>query len=667
MTSLRPLSLPPLEESFKDDPAVVQRQKTDDYAAHVVPMTWRAGRWSMAMAWYALASAMAWLLTAGVAAVQVGPRDALIGAGLSVFAYSGICSAMATYAARTGTNINMFSRMIFGLRGGVIATLVLFAIATFYATFEGAVVAHAFSVQFGGPSLNIWYLVVVLYSVPLAIGGVRVFLDKFNGSLLPIYMIGLVVAVAWTVSAKGYQADWLSGQGTTDTGGPGWIYSFSLYMGVWVLMMFTGDLARQAKVEDLKFHRWFTFGPVFHGFTLFVNAVVGIFLAEHLVTGQLTELSAVDGMLALMGVWAVVLIWVTQTRINTANYYVASSNLANLAGRVIPRSVPRWVWVVVLGAIVYLLMLQDLLHKLAVALQYSGIITVAWVGAVLAYMLWAKVQGIPPEDVEYRPGRVLTVNWPGVISWIAGTVVGVILLNWGGTVGLTWFAPAAAVVSFVVYSVALLIKGDASFALSRPADPRREVADGWRSRVRCHQCGHSYVAQEMDRDPSAGHQAICCECAASSRHFLEAAHREATSAERIRTNVKCQLAMRVFVYFLNRTPQIAPLLENWNKTLQFDLEGERSFHIVVKNGSAQVVRGPAKDADLVIEAPAGLFLTMMLDTGAADEAYMNKKYEVYGAPGDATRFRHLGEKVQEYHPMIFKPLHKLAPIALRVM
>lgn len=666
MSSAETKPFPALQESFTDDPEVVRHAATEDYASHVVPMTWRAGKWSMSMAWYALASAMAWLITAGVAAVSVGPRDALIGAGLSVFAYSGICSAMATYAARTGTNINLFSRMIFGIRGGVIATAVLFAIATFYATFEGSVVAHAFKVEFGG-SLSIWYLVVVLYSVPLAVGGVRVFLDKFNGTLLPIYLVGLGVAVVWTISAKGYRSDWLSGNGSVEVAGPGWMYSFSLYMGVWVLMMFCGDLARQAKVEDLKFHRWFTFGPVFHGLTLFVNAVVGIFLAEHLVTGQLTELSAVDGMLALMGVWAVVLIWVTQTRINTANYYVASSNLANLAGRVIPRGVPRWFWVVVLGAIVYVLMLQDLLHKLGIALQYSGIITVAWVGAVLAYMLWAKIQGITPEELEYRPGRVLTVNWPGVISWVIGTAVGVVLLNFGGDVGLTWFAPATVVASFLVYSVALLVLGGASFSLARPGDPRDEVEDAWESRIRCHSCERSYVAQEMDRDPAAGHQAICCECAASSKAFLAAAHKEATSVERIQTTVKCQLALRVFAFFLNRTPEAKPMLEHWDRTLEFDLEGERPFHIVIENGRARVVGRAAKNPDLVIEAPADLFLRMTLDTRVADEAYMNKKYEVYGNPSDATRFRTLGELVERHHPLVFKPIHRIAPLALRVM
>ncbi|MGV9350958.1 SCP2 sterol-binding domain-containing protein [Streptomyces spiralis] len=664
--SVRPM-LPPLEESFGDDPAVVRNAGTEDYAMHVVPKTWRSGRWSMAMAWYALASAMAWLLTAGVAAIQVGPRDALLGAALSVIAYSVLCSAMATYASRTGTNVNLFSRMLFGLRGGAIATLVLFMIATFYATFEGSVVAHAFHVKFGGPPLWFWYLIVVVYSVPLAIGGVRRWLDKFNGGLLPVYVVGLGTAVGRTIAVKGYRPGWLDAeQGVARLNGPGWLYSFALYMGVWVLMMFAGDLARYAKVEDLTFHRWFTFGPVFHGFTLFVNALVGIFLAEQLVDSRLTELSAVDGILALMGIWAVVFIWVTQTRINTANYYVASSNLANLGGHLIKRSVPRWAWVVVLGVLVYVLMLQDLLSKLQVALEYSAIITVAWVGVVVAYMVWAKARGVEPEEIEYRPGRVPSVNWSGLTAWTAGTVVGVVLLNAGGATGGTWYAPATFIVAFLTYALALLFGPGAQFILERPYDPRHEVADAWLSRIRCHVCSRSYTAQEMDRDPSSDHRPICCECAASSRSFLEAANREAADAERVGTTVKCQLAMRIFVFFLNRTPQVHDMMEGWRKSLQFNLEGERPFHIMVDGGKARVLGSSASSPDVVFEAPARLFLQMMLDTALADEAYINKKYEVHGAPSDATRFRVLGERVQEHHPVIFGSLKKLGPVVLRV-
>ncbi|GAA1878138.1 hypothetical protein GCM10009836_69380 [Pseudonocardia ailaonensis] len=665
MAPTRAVHLPPLEETFHDDPEVVRRAATEDYAAHVVPHSARSGRWSMSMAWYSLASAMAWLITGGLAAVVVGPADALIGCALSVGAYSALCAAMATYSARTGTSINLFSRMLFGLGGGAIATLVLFLIATFYATFEGAVVAHAMHTVFGGPGPWFWFAIVVVYSVPLAIGGVRVFLDKFNGALLPVYILGVTVAVIWTISARGYNPEWLSGKGTATISGPGWLYAFTLYMGVWVLMMFAGDMARHARPQDLRFHRWFTFGPVFHGFTLFFNAAVGIFLAEHLVSGELTELSAVDGMLGLMGVWAVLFIWVTQTRINTANYYVASTNLGNLAGRVIRRPVPRWFWVVALGVVVYLLMLQDLLSKLQIALEYSAIITVAWVGVVVAYMIWAKVRGIGPDQLEYRPGRVTTMHWPGVSAWVAGTVVGVVLLNFAGTVGATWYAPAAFLLSFLVYLGALLVDSRVGEMPTRPYDPRDEVEDAWASRIRCHVCSRSYVAQEMDRDPAAGHAAICCECAARNPEFLAAARREATRSERRKTGMKCQLGIRVFVHFLNRTPQARDMLDRWDRTLQFDLEGEQPFHIEVRDEKARVHVGRARDPHVVFEAPAALFLRMMLDTAVADESYMNKKYEVHGPPADATRFRALSERVEEHHPVVFGVLRKAAPALLR--
>ena len=49
--------------------------------------------------------------------------------------------------------------------------------------------------------------------------------------------------------------------------------------------------------------------------------------------------------------------------------------------------------------------------------------------------------------------------------------------------------------------------------MERPDDPTDEVDDPWEARVRCHACDKSYIAQEMDRDPTAGHQAICAACA----------------------------------------------------------------------------------------------------------------------------------------------------------
>jgi hypothetical protein len=59
--------------------------------------------------------------------------------------------------------------------------------------------------------------------------------------------------------------------------------------------------------------------------------------------------------------------------------------------------------------------------------------------------------------------------------------------------------------------------------LHRANDPRDEVEDIWEARIRCHVCDHSYIAVEMDRDPSVtGSPAICTACAGLSRSFRAA-------------------------------------------------------------------------------------------------------------------------------------------------
>ena len=60
------------------------------------------------------------------------------------------------------------------------------------------------------------------------------------------------------------------------------------------------------------------------------------------------------------------------------------------------------------------------------------------------------------------------------------------------------------------------------FAMARPNDPAAEVDDAWEARLRCHKCDKYYVAHEMDRDPTAGHQTICASCASGTAYHAAA-------------------------------------------------------------------------------------------------------------------------------------------------
>ena len=93
----------------------------------------------------------------------------------------------------------------------------------------------------GVGSIQLWYAVVAAYSVPLVIGGVRTWLDKLNGVLLPFYYIGLTVVVIWTIVRHGYSNDWLTAGPVNphvSLHAPGWFFAFTTYMGVWIMMPF---------------------------------------------------------------------------------------------------------------------------------------------------------------------------------------------------------------------------------------------------------------------------------------------------------------------------------------------------------------------------------------------------------------------------------------------
>jgi hypothetical protein len=371
-------------------------------------------------------------------------------------------------------------------------------------------------------------LIVVLYSVPLIIGGVRVFLDKFNGILYPVYLALLLTAVLWSGIKYGWHSHWITYTPPKPlVSGPGWWWAVMEYMGVWIMMMYTWDYARFGKTKDLKFNGIVTFGPVFYFFAIFINAVVGIFILFTIPTkGPLSETSGVLAMTSLMGIVAVILVWVSQTRINTANFYMASTNAENFVARVFKVKLPRVVWAVIIGAAVWGFMTVNIFTVLNTAIQYQGIFIVAWVAIALTYIGWSRVRGVKPDSTEWRPGRVALMNWGGVAGWAAGIACGICLLNLAGSFGQTWYPFFTFLAAFGVYGLSLEVAPSKWFIMARRNDPRDEVDDPWEARVRCSHCHKSYVAYEMDRDPGHAFKPICASCAQASVTFYRDAHED---------------------------------------------------------------------------------------------------------------------------------------------
>ncbi|WP_412022927.1 purine-cytosine permease family protein [Burkholderia cepacia] len=426
-----------------------------DLSTLAIPDHARMPPFSLTMAWWAVCSAVFYIVVGATLALTYGARNALIGMALSVVSYGVVNSIISRYAIRTGLSVALFSRVLFGSAGAALATLIFFATAIYYAVFEGSVIAVAAHHQFPALDYKWAALIVVCYSVPLVFGSVQHWLDKFNGVLLPFYLLGLLAAVGLATAEYGYHAAWLDFGPVGGAPAGGWWHCFVYYMGVWVLMMFTFDYARFGRKEDADYHGRFNFGMPFYLVTFLVNGAAGIYLVSTIPgLGTLSEVSVVLALLKLMGLWGLLFVWVTQSRINTANYYLATVNMQAFFQKVAGLRAPKFVWALVVGAVVYALMMADIFSRILQALAYQGIFVVAWVGVALAHILSTRYGQLVGDDVECRDAHVPTFNPGGLTAWFSGAFAG-LALNQATGFAASLSAPATFVVSWAVYRTLL--------------------------------------------------------------------------------------------------------------------------------------------------------------------------------------------------------------------
>lgn len=404
----------------------------------------RVGRWPLTMAWWALFSAMFWLYVATASTAAYGARNTLIGMALAIVTFGVINRVLAAYALRTGSTVERISQALFGGIGSTLAALLIGITALYYGVFEGSVIAATLQAWFGG-DIRIWYFICVGYALPLAFGGVRNWLDRLNGFLLPFYCVGLVALVVASSVDRGYPTGWLT-VAAPESVVPGWVGAYLIYMGIWVMMLFTMDFAALGRVEDTRFHQRVTFGPFFYLCTFGINGLVGMYVV-HAYGVEGTETGVVQAVTGSLGLAGVLLIVISQTRINTANYFLASNNLEVVAEKVAGVRLPHIAWVLICGALAYLFMLTDVLSYLLEALAYQGVLIMAWTGVVLVHVLLRGSHDEAESLARRRPTRRLF----GI--WVGSSVAGIVLLEQDVSATIATLSPAVTVAMAVLGAI----------------------------------------------------------------------------------------------------------------------------------------------------------------------------------------------------------------------
>ena len=328
-------------------------------------------------------------------------------------------------------------------------------------------IAVAASTVIGGLSYGVACVIVVVLAVPMVFGSVQRFLDKLNGILLPFYVIGLIAAVVATVATYGYDNAWLTYAPEGGATGTGWIDAFIAYMGVWVLMMFTFDYARFGARADVTYHARFNFGMPFYVVTFLINGLVGIFLITSGEVSEVSETGVVDSLIAVLGgVLALLFIWVTQTRINSANYYLATVNMQAFFEK-LGVGGKKWVWAIVVGVIALIMMqATDVFSYLLLALNYQGIFVTAWVGVAVTHILSPRYGQLFGDRMLYHFHEVPKYNPAGLTAWFVAAGVGLAMTLSGLGAG---YAPVVTLVlSVAIYAGFLSAAKRSWFAAATP-------------------------------------------------------------------------------------------------------------------------------------------------------------------------------------------------------
>lgn len=435
------------------------------FASRPVPSDRRIARLPLTMAWWSVCSAMFYLFVAASLALAYGSWNAIIGMALAVVSYAAVNAVLVRHSIRTGLSVSLFSRILLGQTGAAIATLIFFATAIYYAVFEGSVIAVALK-DYTGIGYPVAALIVVVYSVALIFGSIQNFLDKFNAILLPFYAVGLAAAIGLTIAAYGYSDAWLRLGPADGAASAGGIWGcFVAYMGVWVLMMYTYDYARFGRIEDVDYHARINFGAPFFLVTFFINGLAGIFLAASLPTeGEVSELSVVFALIKVMGLAGLLFVWISQTRINTANYYLAAVNMESFAQTALGVRAPKVVWACVVGVIAYVLMMADVFAYILQALAWQGIFVVAWVAIALVHILSESASETDHDRTRARLSETPAIRAAGTGAWFLGAAAG-LALHFAGGAWASWSAPATFVVASVTY--ALMSHRGAKTAIAR--------------------------------------------------------------------------------------------------------------------------------------------------------------------------------------------------------
>ncbi|MCI2239233.1 hypothetical protein MO973_32380 [Paenibacillus sp. TRM 82003] len=539
MSQHAPGATPPTGTSTSTVPSTTAAtsETLEDYTLRFAPRSYR--RWTPGVVATSALGGIAYLADFSIGAnigIAHGTVNALLGIAVAAVVIFVSGFPLAYYAARYNIDLDLITRGSgFGYYGSVL-TNVIFATFTFiFFALEGSIMAQGLYLGLGVP---LWagYAVSTIIVIPLVVYGMKV-LSTLQVWTTPLWLVLMVIPFAYLVIANPESVgDFFAYTGADGSGSSVSVASVLLAAGVCLSLM--AQIAEQ--IDYLRFmpprtaensRRWWTAvvmaGP---GWVVFgaIKQAVGLFIAVYLIATLDPQASATanEPVHQFLGVYeemmpgwlamtlAVVLVVISQIKINVTNAYSGSLAWTNSFTRVTKRYPGRMVFVVVNLVIALTLMEANMFDFLNTILGFYANCAMAWVITVATDIVVNKhLLGISPKVPEFRRGMLYAVNPVGFVSVLlsAGLSIAVFFGAFGP--GIQPYSPVVAIVLAVVCPPALAIATRGRYYLRRDDDgialPMFD-ADGNPSGevLTCHVCRQDY--ERPDLAACATHDDVVC-------------------------------------------------------------------------------------------------------------------------------------------------------------
>ncbi|MUU70693.1 cytosine permease [Pseudarthrobacter sp. GA104] len=503
------------------------KESLEDYTLRFAPRSYR--KWSAGVVATSALGGIAYLADFSIGAnigIAYGTVNAIFGILVAAVIIFATGFPLAYYAARYNIDLDLITRGSgFGYYGSVV-TNVIFATFTFiFFALEGSIMAQGLEVGLGIPQW-LGYAASTVIIIPLVIYGMNT-LAKLQVWTTPLWLLLMVVPVGYLLVSHPESINtFFAYTGESGDGGPN-LASVMLAAGVCLSLM--AQIAEQIdylrfmppRTEANKGAWWRAVILAGPGWVIFgaVKQIVGLFIAIYLIAtldpaASATANEPVHQFLGvyreMMPAWlamtlAVVLVVISQIKINVTNAYSGSLAWTNSFTRITKTYPGRMVFVVVNLAIALVLMEANMFDFLNTILGFYANCAMAWVVTVASDIAINKyLLKISPKVPEFRRGMLYAVNPVGFVSMLASAGISIAVFFGAFGAAIQPFSPIFAVGLALILPPVLALATRGRYYLRRTDDgidlPMFD-ADGNPSdaRLLCHVTGIEFERPDMVR------------------------------------------------------------------------------------------------------------------------------------------------------------------------